>query len=690
MATATAETTNDATDEPMTSWQQQNKLQHQRLTTLSPVTPGVCNDRNNNIMLKKRPSFAMTEEDDDRHRDYDYSVEDGKIGYIPNKQNELHLSSSIGSSSTPLTSKNDHLEGTGGSQQPRNSIVKPSPPQDRQHPRQQQQQHGNPQQNQEQQQQQMSQTNTVATSQYRPLRKKTKSCESLDKYCNEEMPEKEQLSGEQRSIAENIEPDEPAEDVDDSRIDMDDIKADDNDDDDGDDDEDYDNNTNNEEYHEDEDDVEDEEGDIEVGQFDIRLDDMDEEQREHIIRLIAAAANGNQEGGSLPASWILREILQQQRQSRGEYDDDEDDGPIEYPFGPKLPNSLKEVAEFILSDKCRNILVLAGAGMSVSAGIPDFRSADGLYATLNPDLLTATEEERERIREDPTIALDKHMFLQNPLPLLELWREFILGIHDHKWKATIAHRFVEMLHTKTKKLVRLYTQNIDGLEDQCTMLPHDKIIAVHGSMDRADCERCHHEMDYHRFCQYVKTNVKDLSRKDKNAPTNSTLIRCDNCGDHTVKPSIVLFRSGLPKVFFESLPKDISNDIDLLIVMGTSLRVAPANSIVWRVPRTCMRLLVNRECVGQHLGMKFPDPHVDFDNDDSSSSNNDDSESDAPRSCRDYYASGDCDEVLLELIQHLGWTDELKPHYEERELPAACMKLLEERRIFDRLDGHAS
>jgi NAD-dependent deacetylase sirtuin 2 len=101
---------------------------------------------------------------------------------------------------------------------------------------------------------------------------------------------------------------------------------------------------------------------------------------------------------------------------------------------------------------------------SVASGIPDFRSADGLYATLNPDLLTADAIEREAIRSDPTFALDQTLFEKNPLPCLELNREFILGTREQRWKATLAHRFVELLHSKTGKLARLYTQNIDGGE----------------------------------------------------------------------------------------------------------------------------------------------------------------------------------------------------------------------------------
>ena len=77
------------------------------------------------------------------------------------------------------------------------------------------------------------------------------------------------------------------------------------------------------------------------------------------------------------------------------------------------------------------------------------------------------------------------------MPCLEVNREFILGVRERKWKATLTHRFVELLRTKTigtvqqkGKLVRLYTQNIDGLEDQCEGIGHENRIAVHGSMDR--------------------------------------------------------------------------------------------------------------------------------------------------------------------------------------------------------------
>ena len=369
----------------------------------------------------------------------------------------------------------------------------------------------------------------------------------------------------------------------------------------------------------------------------IDLDHMDDDTLLQILRN-AASARG------ISFEYLLQTAAMQ------EDDDDED---VEYPFGSR-PDNLKQVAEFIKSDKCRRIVVLAGAGMSVNSGIPDYRSADGFYATLQAEKLTANPIEREAIRADPTAALEQQMFLQNPLPCLELKRDFILGTYTRRWKATLAHRFVEMLHHKTNKVVRWYTQNIDGLEDQCTNIPRDKVITVHGSMDRAECASCGTESDYDKFCQAVQSQIKDLSEEDAKAPSTSRPIVCDSCGKGSMKPAIVLFRSSLPRIFFDSVPNDVE-DIDLLIVMGTSLQVAPANSLVWRVPKSCLRLLMNREPAGRQLGMNFEDGR------------------------RDYHAEGDCDDIALELMEHLGWLDEMQPLASSGELPPKCVEKLSAR-----------
>ena len=323
-------------------------------------------------------------------------------------------------------------------------------------------------------------------------------------------------------------------------------------------------------------------------------------------------------------------------------------------------NNLEEMAKFILSDECKSIAILAGAGMSKASGIPDFRSAGGMYDTLRPELLTANEVEREAMRVDPTTVFEKGMFMQNPLPCLELKRSFILGTKEAKWKATIAHRFMELLHQKTGKLTRLYTQNIDGLEGQCKTLPREKVVPVHGSMDRAACEYCGEEADYDEFCEDVRRNIKDISRQDASAPQESSLIPCKTCTYAGVKPTIVLFRSNLPEEFFRRVVEDIPS-VDLLIVVGTSLTVAPANSLVYRVPPTSVRFIVNNEPVGERLGIQYGDD-----------------------SRRDAFAQGYCDDVFLDLICHLDWLDDLAKLADE--LPESSKALLEDRLAVMSLD----
>lgn len=369
----------------------------------------------------------------------------------------------------------------------------------------------------------------------------------------------------------------------------------------------------------------------------IDLDSLDQESLMALLSQISASQN-------IPLSVLW--------QSLGQYPPyNNDDSDMEYPF-ITLPNQLQQVAAFISSDQCRRILILAGAGMSVAAGIPDYRSENGFYATLSAQTLTATPQQQHAIQQDKTVALDQHLFLENPLPCLELKRDFILGVHEKRWKPTLAHHFCALLAQQQQtKLVRWYTQNIDGLEDAAL---GDKVIHVHGTMSQADCAHCGAVQDAQAFHQHVQTNIKDVTGQDPTAPSTSRPMVCTHCQKPAVKPAIVLFRSSLPRVFHDQLPHDVQ-DIDLLLVLGTSLRVAPANSIVWRVPSSCLRVVINREPVGQHLGIR----HLDEERK------------------RDFHAAGDCEETVLELMEHLGWLPLLEDCVDD--LPPSSAQLLRDK-----------
>jgi NAD-dependent SIR2 family protein deacetylase len=241
-----------------------------------------------------------------------------------------------------------------------------------------------------------------------------------------------------------------------------------------------------------------------------------------------------------------------------------------------------------------------------------------------------------------------------------------------------------MLHSRTGKLSRLYTQNIDGLDHQCTDLPSELIINVHGSISEASCEGCGRPVDdYRKFCDQVERQIKDIychnlqqqqESKERSKPqvqaspenpphhpTESIPILCAGCGKPLVKPSTVLYGRKLPTRFWEHVQDD-SRECDLLIVAGTSLEVAPANLIVRMVGDKCFRVVVNRERVGAHLG-------IDYRPDDPNR---------GKKPSRDCIAQGDADEVFLALIQELGWMDDLA---RKKELLPESSRLLLEREI---------
>ena len=219
--------------------------------------------------------------------------------------------------------------------------------------------------------------------------------------------------------------------------------------------------------------------------------------------------------------------------------------------------------------------------------------------------------------------------------------------------ATLAHRLVELLHMKLGKLTRLYTQNIDGLELQCQNLPKEKVVNVHGSMGAAACELCETEVDFGEFCAKVCSFTKDITGQDPEAPKKSTPIFCKACGSPTMKPTILLFRGSMPQEFHSRTAEDLPG-CDLLIIIGTSLMVAPANSLVYRVPPTSLRMVMNNEKVGRRLGIDYSELSV-----------------------RDVFAHGHSNETCLMLADKMGWLDDLAMIIDD--LPESSAQLLRNR-----------
>ena len=113
---------------------------------------------------------------------------------------------------------------------------------------------------------------------------------------------------------------------------------------------------------------------------------------------------------------------------------------------PPTPDSAKLLQRLsrVLRNDDVQVVFLNGAGMSVASGIPDFRSAGGLYETLRPELLTATPAQRQALADNPTGVVSWGLFRENTFPYLEVRRPFILGIAEQRWKPTVAHFFARV------------------------------------------------------------------------------------------------------------------------------------------------------------------------------------------------------------------------------------------------------
>jgi NAD-dependent SIR2 family protein deacetylase len=122
-------------------------------------------------------------------------------------------------------------------------------------------------------------------------------------------------------------------------------------------------------------------------------------------------------------------------------------------------------------------------------------------------------------------------------------------------KPVLAHKFIRKLQDN-KQLFINYTQNIDGLElDAGVKLEY--LIQAHGHMRTAHCIECKEEGSMEKFKEALK---------------KQEVLYCEKCHG-LVKPDIIFFGEALPAEFFASWKK--VHEADLILVMGTSLKVMP-------------------------------------------------------------------------------------------------------------------
>jgi NAD-dependent deacetylase sirtuin 2 len=136
----------------------------------------------------------------------------------------------------------------------------------------------------------------------------------------------------------------------------------------------------------------------------------------------------------------------------------------------------------------------------------------------------------------------------------------------------------------------------------------------------------------------------------KAAILDDQIPRCVSCKGY-VKPDIVFFGESLPKRYFELSMSDLPR-ADLLLVLGTSLKVQPFASLIDHVVDTCPRVLINREAVGLAAG--------DSDDDIFHFGSRGGFVFEGANAYRDVFLEGDVQESVRKLVDMCGWTKDLQ------------------------------
>lgn len=227
-------------------------------------------------------------------------------------------------------------------------------------------------------------------------------------------------------------------------------------------------------------------------------------------------------------------------------------------FMSNFEERISQLNEMIAKSKLT--VFFGGAGVSTESGIPDFRSKDGLYNTLDVKFE----------KYSPEFLLSKQCLDKKPEVFFEFYRQ---KMNPAGYLPNITHFRLREMEQKGK-LFAIITQNIDGLHQ----LAGSKVVhEIHGSTLRNYCKKCREQLP----ANFI------FDSKD-------AVPKCPKCGGK-VRPDVVLYGEPLP---YETL-NEASNAIaeaDLIIVGGTSLTVYPAANLIptWRNGLSNL-VIINRE-----------------------------------------------------------------------------------------------
>jgi len=199
-------------------------------------------------------------------------------------------------------------------------------------------------------------------------------------------------------------------------------------------------------------------------------------------------------------------------------------------------------------------VVFTGAGVSTDSGIPDFRSPDsGLWRNV-----------------DPMAVASIYGFRHNPEGFYNWVRPLALKTINAQPNA--AHHAIAALE-RMGYVQAVITQNIDMLHSRAGS---SLIYELHGHMRQATCIHC--------FTIYDGEDIMRTFLEDNRVP------HCPKCRG-VIKPNVILFGEQLPIRELQGA-QDVTRRSDVMLIVGSSLEVAPASDIPVLASRTGARLII--------------------------------------------------------------------------------------------------
>jgi NAD-dependent deacetylase len=181
----------------------------------------------------------------------------------------------------------------------------------------------------------------------------------------------------------------------------------------------------------------------------------------------------------------------------------------------------------------KKIIFVTGAGISQESGIPTFRGKDGLWRNYDAMKLATIDA-----------------FYENPKLVWEWYNERRKNIFAAR--PNQGHKAIAELEKYAKVMV--LTQNIDGLHQKAGST---EVLELHGSIIKIKCSVCD-------FRDEILTEFSEIP----------PLCNCGNM----LRPDVVWFGEPLPQNVWQKAIVSAS-ECDLMVIVGTSLVVSPANTL---------------------------------------------------------------------------------------------------------------